>query len=489
MAMESSLSNVSFGQLVLSSFAACLTYCVFRVLHNIYFHPLAKFPGPELRAAFFFPSHYEVLTGDVPTNWHKLHEKYGDIVRINPNTLSIIKPEAWRDIYGHGNTMPLPKDLRYYAANNADHARIRRPLNHAFSEQALRSQEEIINSYITLMIQKLHKREESKTPADIMRWLNFTTFDITGDLTFDESFGSLEAEDYNSWIANLFGKLRVASRIRLLKDYPIIGTPIMALLQFVPALAKARHAHDSYTADRVARRLGKESDRKDFISYIQKHNGEKGVTVDEIKQTSGTLIIAGSETSATLLSGAIYYLLKNPEWMSKLHHELRNSFKDESQISFASLSQLKILNAIIQETFRMYPPVPTFLPRFVPKPGATICGTFIPPGTHLGITQYPAYRSSRNFKDPNTYAPQRFLGDGDYADDKRSVIQPFSVGPRNCIGQNLAWAEIRTILARLVWHFEFELESESQDWEHQKVFVLWQKPSLMVRLKARTALA
>lgn len=219
-----------------------------------------------------------------------------------------------------------------------------------------------------------------------------------------------------------------------------------------------------------------------------KNNDDKGLTHADIQQISGTLIVAGSETTATLASGAMYYLVKHPLWISKLYQELRSTFENESQMSFASLSQLKILNAIIQEAFRMYPAVPTSLPRVVPGEGATICGTFLPPGTQLGIAQYPAYRSSRNFKNADTFAPERFLGDKEYTDDKRSVIQPFSVGPRNCIGQSLAWAEIRSILARLVWNFEFQLEEESAHWENQQVFILWQKPSLMVRLTARETL-
>lgn len=114
-----------------------------------------------------------------------------------------------------------------------------------------------------------------------------------------------------------------------------------------------------------------------------------------------------------------------------------------------------------------------------------MCDFYLPAGTQVGIAQYPMYRSSRHFTNPNTYAPERFLGVEEYANDKRSIIQPFSVGPRNCIGQNLAWAEIRTILVRLVWHFEMELEDDSVNWGNQKVFILWQKPSLMVRLTAR----
>lgn len=207
-----------------------------------------------------------------------------------------------------------------------------------------------------------------------------------------------------------------------------------------------------------------------------------------MKETSGLLILAGSETSATLLSGAVYYLLKNPEWLAKLQEELRIAFTKETEITFTSTSQLKIMNAIIQETFRLYPPVAGALPRVTPKGGALVSGIFIPGETTIGIPQYPASRSTRSFTDPDKYAPERFLGDEKYAADKRQVIQPFSVGPRNCIGQSLAWAEMRTILARLFWNFEFEMLDTSRDWEkQQRVFVLWSKPSLMVRLRVREA--
>lgn len=171
--------------------------------------------------------------------------------------------------------------------------------------------------------------------------------------------------------------------------------------------------------------------------------------------------------------------------MEKLRRELAATFKSESEISFASLSQLKVLNAVIQETFRIYPPAPSALPRVVPPAGAEVCGDALPPGTQVGISQYAMYHTSSHFTDPKVYAPERFLGAEQYAKDKRHVIQPFSVGPRNCIGQNLAWAEIRSILARLVWHFELELLEPEKRWEDQKVFVLWQKPSLMVKLRAR----
>lgn len=86
---------------------------------------------------------------------------------------------------------------------------------------------------------------------------------------------------------------------------------------------------------------------------------------------------------------------------------------------------------------------------------------------------------------PFEFHPERFL-EGENAAfeaDQRDVLQPFSFGPRNCIGRNLAYAEMRTILARLVWNFDLALAPEGKGWlDRQKVFNLWAKPELPVFL-------
>ncbi|KAF2108459.1 cytochrome P450 monooxygenase-like protein [Lophiotrema nucula] len=490
------LGDFSLWQIFCYVLGAYSAFSLVNAFYYCFFHPLANVPGPWHRAAFFFPSFWEIWTGDIVFNWKDLHDTYGNIVRISPTCVSVIDTDGWRDIYGSMTRKPIPKDPDVYFRNSdgvsnivssgdADHTRMRRLLSHAFSEQALRSQESLINSYIDLLIEKLHKKTESNSSANLMRWLNYTTFDIIGDLCFGESFEALKNEDYNFWITNIFKGLKIARMFRVFRAYPIVGVPLMSLLKLFPQLANARQKHEQYTIDKTARRLDVKTDRKDFMSYILKHNDEKGMTREEIMKTSGIVIIAGSETSATLLSGAFYYLLDNPDWHKRLQHEIVSAFRNESEMTFASLSQLKILNAVIQETFRMYPPVPTTLPRLTTQDGAMVCGKFIPPNVSVGIAQYPAYRSSHNFTDPDRFAPERFLGDPKYEDDNRSIIQPFSVGPRNCIGQMLAQAEIRTILARLIWHFDMDLEAESRNWDKQKVFILWDKPSLMVRIRLR----
>jgi len=222
-------------------------------------------------------------------------------------------------------------------------------------------------------------------------------------------------------------------------------------------------------------------------SYILRYNDERGMTREEIIKTSGTIIIAGSETSATLLSGITFHLLKNPSIMEKITSEIRTAFPDPAEMNFVKVAKLQYLNACIQEAFRMYPPVPGIIPRKTLPGGAVINGYYIPEGISVGVHQLAAYRSKDNFADPDSFIPERWFDDRDsrFASDKRAVLQPFSVGPRNCIGQGLAMAEIRAILARVLWHFEFELCEESGGWDDQKVYVLWEKPDLWVKLTKR----
>ena len=98
----------------------------------------------------------------------------------------------------------------------------------------------------------------------------------------------------------------------------------------------------------------------------------------ELMETSGILIIAGSETTATLLSGATYYLLTNPHTYERAKAEVRAAFHSEESMTLTSTSQLPYLHAVIEESLRMYPPVPTNLPRRVGSGGDDIAGVRVP---------------------------------------------------------------------------------------------------------------
>jgi cytochrome P450 len=90
------------------------------------------------------------------------------------------------------------------------------------------------------------------------------------------------------------------------------------------------------------------------------------------------LIIAGSETSATLLSGCVFYLCRDSTVMHKLVGEIRSTFLAAEEITFTKTAKLAYLSAVIEESLRMYPPFATSLARVVPSGGASVAGDWIP---------------------------------------------------------------------------------------------------------------
>ncbi len=110
------------------------------------------------------------------------------------------------------------------------------------------------------------------------------------------------------------------------------------------------------------------------------------------------IIIAGSETTATILSGLTNELTQNPVEYEKLVCEIRSSFTSDSDMTFAALKALPFLNAVCSESLRLCNPVPTGLPRVVPPGGASVCGHFLPEN----VTNQPPPQSSKHTTNPNS---------------------------------------------------------------------------------------
>lgn len=173
--------------------------------------------------------------------------------------------------------------------------------------------------------------------------------------------------------------------------------------------------------------------------------------------------------------------------MKRLTTEIREAFNSYDDLHLESLARLEYLMAVLQEGLRMYPPVPSTLPRKVPVGGAVVCGEHLPEGTVVGVNHMAVYRSEEHFKHAHEFHPERWLGDAEFKDDHLDALEPFSVGPRNCLGRNLAWHEMRLLLATVMLHFDLELCDESKDWTDQKVYTIWEKKPLMCTLKPAKA--
>lgn len=217
--------------------------------------------------------------------------------------------------------------------------------------------------------------------------------------------------------------------------------------------------------------------------YILKQREKHDLRDDEIIVNSALFIVAGSETTANALSGLFARLLRNPEKYQKLCEEIRSSFASESDIDCESLSKLTYMNACIEEGLRIHPPVPIGLLRTVPKDGDTIDGVWVPGGTSVSVGGWAASHSPDNFRDPDTFIPERWL-DKEYDSDLKKAMQPFSLGPRGCIGRHLSYMEMRLILSRLLWKFDLESVDGAWQWDpegemkHMRAFTTWEKVSI-----------
>ncbi|KAF5628928.1 cytochrome P450 monooxygenase [Fusarium sp. NRRL 52700] len=472
-----------------------IVYVVSTVLYNLYLHPLRHYPGPRLAAATRLWYCYHCVQGTLVNALHEAHKKYGDVVRTAPDELSYTDPKAWNDIYGHRGTKgEIMKDPTFYAnissgpasiinSEQSRHRVLRKQASHGFSERALRSQEDVIKKYTDLMLDRLEECAATGKPTvDIVDWYNFFTFDVMGDLVFGQSFDCLTNWGYHPWVQLIFDSVKAGAFARCTKYWPFLA-PLSKWL--IPGDIRKRRADQREMAvEKAAYRKSIDDGRQDLISgYLLPDSGVTGL---EYQSTVETLIIAGSETTATLMSGVTYYLLKDPQRMAKLKAEIRDSFSNVDQIDLVSVNKLPYLLACLDEALRIYPPVPDTFPRNTGRDQEIICGKVVPPHTTIGVHQWSTYHSSRNFKSPDDFIPERWLPNNTgFEGDKKDALQPFHVGPRNCLGRNLAYFEMRLLIARLIWRFDLELDPRSADWNRQKTFLLWEKPPMFVKILPR----
>jgi cytochrome P450 len=363
------------------------------MLYNLILHPLRSYPGPPLGRAIASYSHKATLNGTFPLWIHELHLKYGPVVRYAPDEISYIDGDIWKDLYGHRATA-IEKSKRFYGpdpfggppgmirADNASHARQRKLVSHAFSDKALREQEGLLKGYVELLIAKLKEVAAKGAKADMVGWYNFTTFDIMADLTFGESLELLQESKYTPWVASIFGHVKVIAMSMVVRQWGLDRLLMMCL----PRKAmEQRKVHMKHSTDRVDKRLATKTDRPDIWTYVLRHSEDeehkgKGLLPLEMYSNATTFMLAGTETTATELSGLTYYLLKHPEKMARLVKEIRTAFISLDDMHMNELAKLPYLNACLEEGLRIYPPVPGLLPRTVLPEGAEVGGRWVPGG-------------------------------------------------------------------------------------------------------------
>ncbi|KAL4786874.1 cytochrome P450 [Aspergillus varians] len=466
-----------------------------------FFHPLSKVPGPFLAAITPFVQLYHGLKGDRHLWIYELHQQYGPHVRLAPNFVSINTVEGLHKIYGHGNRFrkadfynAFPAIKGVYNTHNAIdklvHGRKRRVLSQAFSDTALKGMEDVMLLHVRQLCSILGREAPGSRPIggkdgatfNMANWFGYLTYDVMGELCFGKSFDMLidgakrrmvhlvDRAAYRHYVCGLWMPL---DRWHL--DQIFIRRLTNDRWNFI---MESRQEVNKRAQERSL--LGKDA-KKDFFYYLLNARDPetgKGLATQELWGEANVLMIAGSDTTSTSLSAAIFYLVRNPDALEKLKNEVRSHFSDvEEIITGSELNQLTYLKACIDEAMRLAPAVPGSIPREASDPVVTVDGLALPEGTGCGTPPYCIHRRPDYYREPLSYLPDRWIEGSicktadsawtvtrDEVEIARKAFCPFSIGPRGCIGKSMALMEMRVTLARIMYLFDFELgDSTGED--------------------------
>ncbi|NJL00230.1 MAG: cytochrome P450 [Spirulinaceae cyanobacterium SM2_1_0] len=331
---------------------------------------------------------------------------------------------------------PLTGDRSLIALDGAEHQRQRRLLMPPLHGDRLRTYGETIAAITAEVAATL--------PSDRPFTIRQPLADITLQIILRVVFGLTAGSRYDQL------------RVRIGRLLESITDPLYSSLFFFPPLQqdwgswspwghfrRRMAAIDALIyAEIAARRLGDAyRDRADILSLLLAARDEQGEAMSdrELRDQLVTLLLLGHETTASSLAWALYWIHSQPEVLSQLRAELAGSGETEA------LTQLPYLNAVCQETLRLYPIALIAQPRVVQLPFGWGDRQFAP-GTILVACIYLAHQRAATFAQPQQFQPQRFL------DRKFSACEffPFGGGSRSCIGAAFALYEMKLILATLL---------------------------------------
>ncbi|XP_022088639.1 cholesterol 24-hydroxylase-like [Acanthaster planci] len=341
--------------------------------------------------------------------------------------------------------------------NPEAHAQKRALLSPAFHRKYLQGLMGQFNAGADLLIEKLSPKADGKTEVVMLDELDRTTLDIIAkvafgmdlNITLDDSSPFKEAvsmcfqggdkESKNPWL--VFSPLPAARKYR---------KEVRKCINFL------RDTGRRCIEERL-RAMEKQDDvPNDILTYILKEidcfKGEKAIDQEGLIDEFVTLFIAGQETTANLLSFTLVELGHHPEVLHRLKTEVDAVVGDKDFLEYTDISKFKYMMQVLKETLRLWPPVAGTSRELACD--LMVKGYKLPKGTVVLLSSYAMARMDEFFHDPLQFDPDRFNA----SDDRPQYAYfPFSLGSRNCIGQQFALIEARVLLAKLLHKFNFEL--------------------------------
>jgi cytochrome P450 len=441
-------------------------------------------------------------------------------VRITPDTVVFNSARAFRDIYDTKANVSRSKLYRAFQEGPRDvntvntddyalHHKKRRLLNLVFTDKAVRAAGTFIKKHVDRWNQLLlatspEAGEEWSPPRDMSSWFSCLTFDILGDLCFGSSFETKEPgvnpiRSIPDAILELFIFTHIVSGLSCSTDcasivdsLQIMYSPFLDLViwlkprgwsrlleAFAPPAIKF---YTDFVAESVSRRVKVESEtpsktgseqasRRDMLHFlIHAKDPDTGLPAypgTELLSEAQLLVIAGTGTMSTSLCGLFFYITRNESAYHRLVEEIRETFQSPEEIlSGPKLSSCRYLRACLDEAMRLTPAAPSELPRNILPGGQVIDGEFYPAGTTVGTAMWSS-GFSKDYGDSVRFRPERWIPDersgvtpAEVARIK-TISNPFSAGPMNCVGQNLAMLEMSMIVAQTLHRLDVRAEPGS----------------------------
>ncbi|TKX20155.1 pisatin demethylase-like protein 4 [Elsinoe australis] len=479
---------------------------------------LRSIPGPPLAAYTKLWRWWDVRRGHAHVTAIDLHKRYGKLVRIAPNVISVgdaamipviysIKGDFTKTAFYPIQSISWGKKPQmnlFSTRSETEHREQKKKIANAYTLESLLRMEGRVDDCSRLFLGRMGGFADKGEEVDLGAWLQYYAFDVVGELTFAKKLGFLEkGADVDNMMAAIDGMLIYASQCGQIPEaHPfLLGNPLFPLLipametwnQVVTFTLKAINSRTTITRDGELE-LEQGSAGNDMLSKwaaVKSADPLKMSTRDAIVHLSAN-VFAGSDTTAIALRAILYFLIKNPDKMRILVEEI-DEVDAEGKLSDPisdkeARNELPYLNAVIKEALRLHPSVGLLLERHVPAGGAVICGKHIPGGTIVGINSWVIHRDEKIFPDPERFEPERWLKglDKDRLAEMEKAWFPFGAGSRTCTGRNISMIEMRKVVPQLLREFEVEIVGD-KEWEVRNVWFVQQKmPPCRLRRRARS---
>lgn len=402
-----------------------------------------------------------------------LHAKYGRLVRVGPNHVSVSDGNAIQQLYSISTKftksdfyslfdIKTPAGMAsttFSVRDESVHKAKKRPVANAFSMSTMRELEPMNDACSEILLEKLQERIGQK--IDLGAWLHWYAFDVISSITFSNRLGFMEQEkDVGNIIEAIEGRLvynSIVGQAPWLHKY-LFGNPVVSYLaNAIPTVAVMNSSKFivSFAAKQLQRYQGKDSGSNELPDMLDRFkrfkDGEQVMSDSELLSHAVSNIFAGSDTTAASLRAIFYYLCRTPSAHKKVLTELDEAVRAgrlSNPVTFAEAQELKYFQAVVKEALRMHPAVGLLLERVVPRGGAEVGGVWLAGGTVVGINPWVAARDKEVYgEDSEIFKPERWL-DADEKDLKAMERNFLAVSPRSSRFPNwLRWRPPSTNLS------------------------------------------